>query len=59
MSKTILATLIAAVVLIVIATIFQSTFVAGSSGLVLMVGLIYSYVVAKRDADRGEGQKAG
>lgn len=57
MSKTILATLLAAVFLIVIATIFQSTFVAGSTGLVLMVGLIYSYVVAKREAD--EGGEAG
>ena len=53
MSKTILATLLAAVLLIVIATVFKSTFVAGSTGLVLMVGLIYSYVVAKRDAERG------
>ncbi len=55
MSKTILATMLLAVLLIVIAVIADSTFVAGGSGVVLMVGIIYSYVVAKRDADRGVG----
>jgi len=54
MSKTIQGTLIAAVLLIAIATIFNSTFVAGGSGLVLLVGLSYAYVVSKREVERGE-----
>jgi hypothetical protein len=53
MSKTIQATLVFAVMLIIIAVIADSNFVAGGSGVVLMVGLIYSYVVAKRDEARG------
>lgn len=55
MSKTIQSTLIAAVLLIVIATIFNSTFVAGGSGVVLIVGLAYAFVVSKRDLDRDQG----
>ena len=55
MSKTILATLVLAVFLIVIAVIADSTFVASGSGVVLMVGIIYSYVVAKRDVEKGAG----
>ena len=58
MSKTILGTLVAAVLLIVIATIFGSVIVAGGSGVVLMVGLIYAYVVSKRDIERGEAIEA-
>lgn len=54
MSKTTQATLIAAVLLIVIATIFNSTFVAGGSGVVLLVGIAYAYVVSKRETERGE-----
>jgi len=54
MSKTIQGTLIAAVLLILVATLFNSAFVAGGSGLVLLVGLIYAYVVSKREFDRGE-----
>ncbi|MEO9463371.1 MAG: hypothetical protein ABJ242_11640 [Marinomonas sp.] len=55
MSKTILATMLIAVLLIIVAVIADSTFVAGGSGVVLMVGIVYSYVVAKRDAERGAG----
>ncbi|WP_209347772.1 hypothetical protein [Pontixanthobacter sp. CEM42] len=54
MSKTIQGTLVAAVLLIVIATLFNSTFVAGGSGVVLIVGLAYAYVVSKREVERGE-----
>lgn len=53
MSKTIQGTMIAAVLLIVIATTFNATFVAGGSGVVLLVGLIYAYVVSQRDLERG------
>ncbi|MDN3645257.1 hypothetical protein QWY75_03430 [Pontixanthobacter aestiaquae] len=54
MSKTIQYTLVAAVLLIVVATFFNSTFVAGGSGVVLIVGLGYAYVVSKREVERGE-----
>lgn len=54
MSITIQRTLIAAVMLIIIATLVDSTFVAGGSGLVLLVGLAYAYVVSKREVERGE-----
>ncbi len=50
--------MIAAVTLIVIATLFNSTFVAGGSGLVLLVGLVYAYVVSKREVERGETARA-
>ena len=53
-SKTIQGTLIAAVLLILVATLFNSAFVAGGSGLVLLVGLIYAYVVSQREVERGE-----
>ena len=52
MSKTIQIILIAAIALIVCAVLFNSTFVASGSGLVLLVGLGYAYVVSKRDAER-------
>lgn len=54
MSKTIQITLVAAVLLIVIATMFNSVFVASGSGLVLLVGLAYAFVVSKRELERGE-----
>ena len=54
MSKTIQGTLVAAVMLIVIAMLFNSTFVAGGSGVVLIVALAYAYVVSKREVERGE-----
>lgn len=54
MSNTIQGTLVAAVMLIIIATLLDSTFVAGGSGVVLMVGLLYAFVVNKRDIERSE-----
>ena len=54
MSKTIQGTLVAAVMLILAATLFNSTFVAGGSGIVLIVALTYAYVVSKREVERGE-----
>ena len=53
MSTTIHRTLIAAVLLILIATLSNSAFVVGGSAVVLLVGLVYAYVVSKRDAERG------
>ena len=52
MSKLIQGVLVAAVLLIVISTIFNSLLVAGGSGLVLLVGLTYAYVVSTRDLMR-------
>ena len=52
MTRNIQIILIAAIVLIVFAVLFNSTFVASGSGLVLLVGLGYAYVVSKRDAER-------
>lgn len=54
MSKTIQGILFAAILLLLVATIFNSAFVAGGSGIVLLVGLAYSYVVTKRDMDFAE-----
>jgi len=52
MSKLIQGITIVAVLLIVVSTIFNSLWVAGGSGLVLLVGLIYAYVVSTRDLIR-------
>lgn len=54
MSKRMQAILISAVLLIVLAVLFNSAFVAGGSGLVLLVGVIYAYVVTKRELGREE-----
>ena len=54
MSKMIQGILIAAVLLIVIAVMFDSRFVVSGSGIVLVVGLAYAYVVSQREIERGE-----
>ncbi|MFN2100061.1 hypothetical protein [Altererythrobacter sp. MF3-039] len=54
MSKITLFILIATVVLIIAAVLTDSAFVAGGSGVVLLVGLAYAYVVSKREAERQE-----
>ncbi|MEP5937931.1 MAG: hypothetical protein ABJ239_06355 [Erythrobacter sp.] len=54
MSKTILGILVAAIALIIFAALFNSTFVASGSAVVLLVGLGYAYVVSKREIARGE-----
>lgn len=54
MSKVTLGILCAAVALIVLATLFNVMFVAGGSGIVIVVALAYSYVVARREDERGD-----
>ena len=58
MSKNLVAILFAAVLLIVLATVYNSTFVAGGSGIVLVVTLGYAYVVSKRESERRETGEA-
>ena len=53
MSKVSIGILFAAIALIALAMLFDVLFVAGGSGVVLVVALVYSYVVARRE---NEGQ---
>lgn len=55
MSKLVLGILYAAVALIIVATYFNALFVAGGSGAVFVVALVYSYVVAHREQDASIG----
>lgn len=55
MSKVVLGVLFAAIILIALAIQFQVLFVASSSGLVMVVALIYSYTVTKRDNEGASG----
>jgi len=49
---------LSAVLLLVIAAIFQAPIAAGGGVVVLLVGLIYAYVVTKRDEARAaSGEK--
>lgn len=50
MSKVSLGILMAATALIVLAVYFEVSFIAGSTGVVLVVALGYSFVVARREA---------
>ncbi|WP_299191490.1 hypothetical protein [uncultured Erythrobacter sp.] len=50
MSKVTLAILFAAIVLIIVATYFDIAYLGGGPGVLLVAGLAYSYVVAKRQA---------
>lgn len=59
MSRTTQTIFLAAVVLLVLAVINHMRFVAGGSGLVLLVGLIYAYVVSRRDEERKQAQASG
>ena len=52
MSKISIAILFAAIGLITLGTYFDVPYVAGGSGLLLVVGLCYAYVVAKREMAR-------
>ncbi len=54
MSMTTLGILFAAIALIIISVAFGANFVAGGGGIVLVVGLIYSFVVTKREIERGD-----
>ncbi|MEL7317461.1 MAG: hypothetical protein AAFN04_02345 [Pseudomonadota bacterium] len=51
MSKVTLGILFCAIALIALAMLFDVLFVAGGSGVVLVVALAYSYVVAKRETE--------
>lgn len=51
MSKLSLGILVGAAALIVLGVIFEVPFVQGGSGVILLVGLGYSYVVAKREVE--------
>ncbi|MEM7688262.1 MAG: hypothetical protein AAF291_04505 [Pseudomonadota bacterium] len=55
MSKTVLGVLCAAIALILVSTYFNVLFVAQGSGVVLVVALVYSYVVARREEDPSFG----
>lgn len=54
MSKLTQTILLAAVLLIVVAVMFNSAFVVGGSGVVLLVAVGYAYVVSRREAERGD-----
>ncbi|MCR2833667.1 hypothetical protein [Parerythrobacter lacustris] len=54
MSKLTQTILLASVLLIVVAVMFNSAFVIGGSGVVLLVAVGYAYVVSRREAERGE-----
>ena len=49
MSKVTLGILFAAIGLAIVATYFELAVVSGGSGVVLVVGLIYAFVVTKRE----------
>ena len=49
MSKVTLGILFAAIGLAIVATYFELSVVSGGSGVVLVVGLIYAFVVTKRE----------
>ncbi|MEO5705755.1 MAG: hypothetical protein ABIT10_13325 [Alteraurantiacibacter sp.] len=53
MSNTTLGIFLGSVALLFMALLVGNTFVAGGSGLVLLVGVIYAYVVTRRDEERG------
>ena len=52
MSKVTLTIFLVAVAVLVIALLTRSTALGGGSGVVMLVGLIYSYVVTLRDLER-------
>ncbi|MXO61490.1 hypothetical protein [Qipengyuania oceanensis] len=54
MSRTTLTILMATVLLIMLAVIFELSFVARGGGVLLIAGLAYAYVVSKRHMERGE-----
>ena len=49
MSKVSIGILFTAIALVIVATYFEVAFVAGGSGVVIVVALCYSYVVARRE----------
>jgi len=55
MSRTTLGIFIATVAMLFVALLMDNTFIAGGSGLVMLVGVIYAYVVTRRDEERAAG----
>ena len=51
MSKIVVGVLFAALVLIALAVAFDVMFVAGGSGVVMVVALVYSYIVHTRELE--------
>lgn len=54
MSKTTLGIFVASVALLFVALLADNTFIAGGSGLVMLVGVIYAYVITRRDEERAD-----
>jgi preprotein translocase subunit SecY len=59
MSRTTFGIFIASVVMLFVALLADNTFIAGGSGLVLLVGVIYAYVVTRRDEERARTGNEG
>lgn len=57
MSKTSVGLLIAAVLLIAAAVLFEVPFMEGGAGLILLVALGYAYVVTERESKAAAGQE--
>ncbi len=51
MSKIMLYTFLVTVALIVLAVAFDLPIVAGTAGLLMLIGLIYAYVVSQRETE--------
>jgi preprotein translocase subunit SecY len=59
MSRTTFGIFIASVAMLFVALLADNTFIAGGSGLVLLVGVIYAYVVTRRDEERAKTGNEG
>lgn len=59
MSRTTFGIFIASVAMLIVALLADNTFIAGGSGLVLLVGVIYAYVVTRRDEERAKTGNEG
>lgn len=59
MSRTTQGIFLFAVLLLLAAVIFQTAVAAGGGAAVMLVGLIYAYVVAKRDIERAKSAAPG
>ncbi|TIX49558.1 hypothetical protein [Alteraurantiacibacter aquimixticola] len=58
MTKTTLSIFLAAVTLLLLAVVMDvPPFVTGGVGVLFMAGLVYAYVVSKRDAERAGAEK--
>ncbi len=59
MSNTTLGIFLGAVALLFLALLAGNTFIAAGSGLVMLVGVIYAYVVTRRDEERTAANASG